>query len=187
MGVWFAVVAMFGFLGAVRVIPAALTGGDDNLRFFVFVLAEVLAFAVRLAVGALLACFSDRLARWLFPGDMGHESVVSVNAEELRAIAFAVVGLWIAISGAMAAMRTGVSLFMVTQDAELRQRLIARSWPACAEHGLRILVGCALFLGARGLSGLLAKLRRAGAAAVERDAEDDAERKNAGGPEGRAE
>jgi hypothetical protein len=157
---------------------AALVHGDWGRSEIVWL---AVLWTVVLLFALLLWVYPGMLAR-LAAGKASQEIFESpVGAEELQYIAFSIVGLWILLGGVIGFAQSALSELFV--DHVLRssnagidaQALRVRAIMDFATEVLRILVGGALMLRARGLVALLRRARYAGLSQTVGDDEATAE------------
>ena len=134
--------------------------GEWGWMFALWLLILLVAVLLWIYPGVLARLAAGKASREVFDS--------SISPEQLQYIAFSVVGLWIAASGLISFAQMAIrELFVelvlhnssnsVDGDA-LRTRAIA----AFIEELVRISVGVVLLLQARGLIGLLRRLRQSG-------------------------
>lgn len=117
------------------------------------------------AMGLLIA-----LALWLKPGllarwavrQSGHETLESsLSADAIQRIAFATLGAWLFVDGLARAIPQVWMLWRLHRMTELYPGMAAPAgqWNGLLFSGVKLVAGIALTLGARGLTGLLHRLR----------------------------
>ena len=122
----------------------ALIASQEATDTFSTFIAPMVFVVLSAAAGAALIALRDHLARWLFgPPAMAS----SDDASRLQAIAFSVLGVYLAIVGGSRA----VGGALASQGAA-----------AWAGPGIQCALGVAIFLWSDGLSGLWVTLRQAG-------------------------
>lgn len=105
----------------------------------------LIAYLLSVGIGAALVFFREKLAAWLFPLESG-ELVV----RDAQAVAFSVLGCYFVVQGIHGSVFPGFN-----------------RWAA----GIQVVLGAALFLGARGLAGLWASWRSAGTSSFSSDSQ----------------
>ena len=127
-----------------------------------------------LVVGALSLCGAGLLvacALWLWPNLLAwwavarnHQEVLemTISPGRLQYVAMSVVGVWTFIGGLSGFVGHGVIIVLIKHEATIGNpsgMVPMTEWHWMVYYGTMLLAGAALALGARGLAGLLYRLR----------------------------
>jgi hypothetical protein len=106
------------------------------------------------------------LGALMMPGDPDARVCSSLSSIEMQALAFAVAGVVIAVLAVPSLFWTVMHVVRLHQrdvDAELLyHRQLGEAWLLLTRGGLQLVLGVALFVGAKGLSRAWHRLRSAG-------------------------
>lgn len=158
MGVLFAVRALELVPGAVRMQRA--TWGLTSFSPFTAHLVEI---AVLLLLSAALIVFGPRMARWLLHDRS--RGTPDPRTARFQTITFAVIGVWLVVSGLPQVIVMLVSFSSPKADVYNESLSSLSNGPLRAQQWISILqvvAGVALFVGSRGLSALWHRIRTAG-------------------------
>jgi hypothetical protein len=120
--------------------------------YWVQLVMVAIFFAWLLAFGAALVLYRNRIAASLYPEPS--QSGATIGVSDLQAAAFAVIGLVFVVNS---------SARLIYAFAQLApDQGISALWPHSAESIARVVLGMALFLGARGAAGAWSLARQTG-------------------------
>jgi protein-S-isoprenylcysteine O-methyltransferase Ste14 len=133
---------------------------NDATSASYFVSSEAISVGCQIVVAVFLTRRAGWLASLVFPNEQG--AVLAFSAEELQAVLFSVVGLYLVLDGVRHALGSGYQL--IVRPSGDTQNAAAYLWQRNPEDLIRALGGIAggalVFFGRRGLRNLWERCRR---------------------------
>ncbi|MEO7050244.1 MAG: hypothetical protein ABI128_01135 [Rhodanobacter sp.] len=151
--------AVFMAAGILERIPGLVVFADQEGHVF---LASMLLNGAGLLLAFALWAWPNLLVWWA-AGRNSHELLeTSITADQLHYVSLSVLGAWMFIGGFAACLAHLSQILMIRREAGsggYPALLPTNAWLWVIEYALTALAGAALALGARGLVGVLRRLR----------------------------
>ncbi len=163
LGVYVIVQAIAMFQYPVFIFTQLLRLSERTPAFYVSIVVSLLPAALMFGAGFILIRKSDKLAPALLGEDSGNDIQTSkLSTQEIQAIAFSVVGLYIFVIGVPKLFQFGFQIISQPMQMEVARISIRASWPNIISTFIQCLLGAGLFLQAQGISKFWYQLKRAG-------------------------
>lgn len=154
---------VFFYYQQYQLVLTVQSGGEGGLWLLVSI--ALAHFGVLLAVAFLMLKFPVLVARWFLPKAKSDDTVFDGSANDIEVVAFVIIGIYI-LSWAIPDLFHNSIWWWYTANSEA-----GRPWGPDDEYEyiingivtvIEVVIGLFLCLRARGLSGLLRRLREAG-------------------------